>query len=200
MLEAIFNPWPWYVSGPLIALVMGLLIFSGRTFGASANFRTLCLMAGADERDRPSSQWRDQRWNLMVMLGAALGAAFSMAFLHGGAAVPISAESVASLQALGVEDAGQAFQPGILFGPQAWRQPLSLLVLATAGLLVGLGTRLAGGCTSGHAISGLSNLQWVSLTAVVGFFVGGLVMTHYLLPTVLSLLTETSSGAESLLR
>ena len=50
------------------------------------------------------------------------------------------------------------------------------------GFLVGFGTRYAGGCTSGHAISGLSNLQWVSLVAVIGFFAGGLLMTWVIYP------------------
>lgn len=47
---------------------------------------------------------------------------------------------------------------------------------------MGFGARWAGGCTSGHAISGLSNLQLPSLVAVLGFFAGGLLMTHLLFP------------------
>jgi uncharacterized membrane protein YedE/YeeE len=49
---------------------------------------------------------------------------------------------------------------------------------------VGFGTRYAGGCTSGHAISGLSDLQIPSLVAVIGFFTGGLIMTHLLYPLI----------------
>jgi uncharacterized protein len=60
-----------------------------------------------------------------------------------------------------------------------------LLILAIGGFLVGFGARYAGGCTSGHAISGLSNLQLVSLYAVIGFFAGGLLMNHFLLPYIL---------------
>jgi uncharacterized membrane protein YedE/YeeE len=52
------------------------------------------------------------------------------------------------------------------------------------GLLIGFGTRYAGGCTSGHAISGLSNLQLPSLVAVIGFFIGGLLMAHLILPLI----------------
>ena len=53
------------------------------------------------------------------------------------------------------------------------------------GFLVGFGARWAGGCTSGHAISGLADLQVPSLVAVVGFFVGGLAVTHLVLPLLL---------------
>lgn len=54
------------------------------------------------------------------------------------------------------------------------------------GVLVGFGSRWAGGCTSGHAISGLAAGEWPSLIAVLGFFVGGLLMTHALLPMILA--------------
>jgi hypothetical protein len=50
--------------------------------------------------------------------------------------------------------------------------------------MVGFGSRYAGGCTSGHAISGLSDLQVPSLIAVVGFFIGGLIMTFFILPLI----------------
>jgi len=58
------------------------------------------------------------------------------------------------------------------------------LVLAFGGLMVGFGSRYAGGCTSGHAISGLSDLQIQSLIAVAGFFIGGLLMTYFVLPLI----------------
>jgi uncharacterized membrane protein YedE/YeeE len=54
--------------------------------------------------------------------------------------------------------------------------------MVIGGFLVGFGTRYAGGCTSGHAISGLSNLQFASLIATIGFFAGGLIATHLLYP------------------
>ncbi|MFN9800115.1 MAG: YeeE/YedE family protein, partial [Bacteroidota bacterium] len=69
----------------------------------------------------------------------------------------------------------------------SWETVLTLrgfLILAVGGLMVGFGARYAGGCTSGHAISGLSDLQWPSLLAVMGFFLGGLVMTHVLFPVL----------------
>jgi uncharacterized membrane protein YedE/YeeE len=73
-------------------------------------------------------------------------------------------------------------QPQELYGAEGIQNPMTWVLLVLGGLLVGFGTRYAGGCTSGHAISGLSNLQLPSLIAVIGFFVGGLLMTHVFFP------------------
>jgi uncharacterized membrane protein YedE/YeeE len=62
-----------------------------------------------------------------------------------------------------------------------------LTALLFGGFLVGFGARWAGGCTSGHAISGLSNLQLPSLIAVIGFFIGGLIMSWLILPLMLQI-------------
>lgn len=64
---------------------------------------------------------------------------------------------------------GEAYLPDELFATDALTDPKSLAILLFGGLLIGFGARYAGGCTSGHAISGLSNLQLPSLIAVVGF-------------------------------
>ena len=74
--------------------------------------------------------------------------------------------------------------PNALFGPEAFSNPITILILVFGGILIGFGSRYAGGCTSGHAISGLSNLQIPSLKAVIGFFVGGLIMVHLLYPII----------------
>jgi len=70
----------------------------------------------------------------------------------------------------------------LLFSNAAFSDPYILLLLVVGGFLVGFGARYAGGCTSGHAISGLSNLQWPSLIAVIGFFIGGLLVNHFVVP------------------
>ena len=75
--------------------------------------------------------------------------------------------------------------PNALFGTQILQSPKSIFILLVGGVLIGFGSRYAGGCTSGHAISGLSNLQIPSLKAVIGFFIGGLIMVHFLLPILL---------------
>ena len=77
---------------------------------------------------------------------------------------------------------GSAYLPDELFSTEALGDPKTLGLLILGGFLVGFGTRYAGGCTSGHAISGLSNLQMPSLIAVIGFFAGGLLMVHFIFP------------------
>ncbi|AVR47467.1 YeeE/YedE family protein [Christiangramia fulva] len=184
-MEIILQTWPWYVSGPLIALIMFLLIFMGKKFGMSSNLRTLCTMCGASKSAGYFSyDWRSQRWNLIVILGAAVGGFIAMNFLSADPAVEINPETVTHLKQLGFESAGAAYLPDELYSINALGNIKSLSLLIIGGFLIGFGTRWAGGCTSGHAISGLSNLQLPSLVAVIGFFIGGLIMVHLLFPLI----------------
>ncbi|HET8753251.1 MAG TPA: YeeE/YedE thiosulfate transporter family protein [Salinimicrobium sp.] len=181
----IFEPWPWYVAGPLIAGIMFLLIFVGKQFGMSSNLRTMCTMCGADKKaDFFSFDWKSQRWNLIVLLGAVMGGFIAAHLLSNNPTVAIGPETVKSLQELGFKSAGEAYLPKELFGLEAFTDIKSLVILLIGGLLIGFGSRYAGGCTSGHAISGLSNLQLPSLIAVIGFFLGGLFMVHILFPLI----------------
>jgi hypothetical protein len=91
--------------------------------------------------------------------------------------------TIDDLSKLGIA-APVSLQPAELFSLDAILSIKGFLVLAVGGLLVGFGSRYAGGCTSGHAISGLSDLQVPSLIAVVGFFIGGLIMTFFILPLI----------------
>ena len=184
-MEWIFEPWPWYVAGPLIALIMFLLIFVGKQFGMSSNLRTMCTMCGADNAaDFFSFDWKAQRWNLVVVVGAVIGGFIGSHFLSNDTAVAINPETIATLQELGFSSAGNAYLPEELFSIDALLNIKSLAILLIGGLLIGFGARYAGGCTSGHAISGLSNLQLPSLIAVIGFFIGGLFMIHVLFPLI----------------
>jgi uncharacterized protein len=185
LMEIILQPWPWYVAGPLIALIMFLLIFMGKQFGMSSNLRTICTMCGADSKASFFDfNWRAQKWNLIVILGAAIGGFIGMHFLTADPAVVINPETVNTLQGLGFESTGSAYLPDELYSLEALTNWKSLSILIIGGLLIGFGARWAGGCTSGHAISGLSNLQLPSLIAVIGFFIGGLVMVHLLFPLI----------------
>ncbi len=184
-MNLIFEPWPWYISGPLIAGIMFLLLFVGKGFGMSSNLRTICTMCGADKKaDFFAFDWKAQRWNLVVLVGAITGGFLGAHFLSNESAVDISEATVEDLQKLGFESAGKAYLPTELFGIEALTDIKSLLILAIGGMLIGFGARYAGGCTSGHAISGLSNLQLPSLIAVAGFFIGGLFMIHVLFPII----------------
>ena len=184
-MEYLLNPWPWYVSGPLIALVMFLLIYFGKTFGMSSNLRTFCSIGGAGKNTEFFNfDWRSQRWNLVVVAGAVVGGFIAHHFLSTPNAIDLNPQTVKDLSGLGFANAGQDLLPPELYSLNHILQPKVLAILIIGGLLVGFGTRYAGGCTSGHAITGLSSLQLPSLIAVIGFFIGGLVMIHLLFPLI----------------
>ena len=178
------EPWPWYVAGPMIAGIMAALLFAGQNFGMSSNLRTLCSAMGAGKScDFFAFDWRSQRWNLFVMAGAVLGGYIAVNFLSNGTAPELSPAVSTELAQLGFLGAGAEYLPAELFLTENLSvKTVSLLLLG--GLMVGFGARYAGGCTSGHAISGLSNLQFPSLIAVVGFFVGGLIMVYGVFPLI----------------
>ncbi len=161
---------------------MLLLIYFGKTFGMSSNLRSLCAMTGLGKHIAFFDwDWKSQRWNLTVALGAAIGGFIAVTFLHDSANVALSPQTVAQLETLGIDAPNGKLLPAALFEAPS---PAMVVVLVLGGILIGFGSRYAGGCTSGHAISGLSNLQWPSLKAVFGFFIGGLIMVHFLLPLI----------------
>ncbi len=182
-MDWLLSPWPWYVSGPLIALTMFSLLYVGKSFGMSSNLRTLCTICGAGKTsDFFCFDWKSQRWNLLVLVGAMVGGFAGAHFLSAQEGPDLNPQTVAELHAKGFASAGQAYAPLELFGEGAFQDPKAMALLLIGGLLVGFGARYAGGCTSGHAISGLSNLQLPSLIATIGFFAGGLFMVHFLFP------------------
>ncbi|TMU54770.1 YeeE/YedE family protein [Flagellimonas algicola] len=184
-MELIMQPWPWYVSGPLIVLVMALLILMGKRFGMSTNLETMCSISGAGRFvDYFKTDVKSKIWSLMVVLGVVFGGFLGANLLSENRGVAISESSVTTLNELGFSSAGKAYLPSELFSLESLSNPFTWVILLVAGFLVGFGARYAGGCTSGHAISGLSNLQLPSLVAVLGFFVGGLVMIHLLFPLI----------------
>jgi uncharacterized membrane protein YedE/YeeE len=185
MLEFIQQPWTWWVSGALISSIMFLLLFFGQSFGFSSNLRTICSAAGGGKFVKFFDfNWRSQIWNLVFLIGAILGGFIARQYLSDGAPVQISENTISDLKTLGIS-APTSAQPDELFSLESAFTLKGFLILAIGGLLVGFGSRYAGGCTSGHAISGLSDLQLPSFIAVIGFFVGGLIMTFVLLPNIL---------------
>jgi len=181
------NPWPWYVSGPLIGLMVpGLLLIGNKDFGVSSSLRHTCAALGARLPLFRYDWRREGGWNLLFALGLVLGGTLAGTLLADPRPLQLAASTRHALAALGVSVSG-GLAPASLFGLHALLTVPSLLLLAGGGFLVGFGARYAGGCTSGHAITGLSHLQPASAVAVGGFFVGGLAMTHLLLPLVLGL-------------
>lgn len=182
-MEFILQPWPWYVSGPLIGLIMLALTYFGKFFGMSSNLRTLCALGGAGKfSDFFKFDLKSQNWNLIVVLGVILGGYLGFNYLRYDTPLALSLEVVQDLEARGFTEIGVHLVPNELFGLEVMSSPKGGAILIIGGFLVGFGARYAGGCTSGHAISGLSNLQLPSLVAVIGFFIGGLIMTYFIFP------------------
>lgn len=180
------TPWSWYIAGALIGLVVPLLLLVGnRQFAVSANLRHLCALTGS-RLPLFSYDWKRQGgWNLMFAAGLVLGGWVAGTFLTDSpVTVNISAATAADLRALGLMDLGGIAPPELASWSAllTWRGFVTMVI---GGGLVGFGARWAGGCTSGHAISGLAAWQGPSLLAVIGFFAGGLAMTHVLLPWIL---------------
>jgi len=184
MIEFLSQPWAWYISGPLIALVMFLLLWAGGEFGVSATLRSMCAIGGAGKKvNFFKFDWKSQIWNLMFVAGAVIGGFIADQFLYNPNALTLSQNTVTDLANLGIAFDG-TLVPTELFNWSNLFTVNGLLIMVVGGFCIGFGTRWAGGCTSGHAISGLSNLQIVSLIAVIGFFIGGLVMTHLIFPLI----------------
>lgn len=184
MTAILSQTWAWWFSGILISATMFFLLFFGQSFGFSSNLRTICSIAGAGKKVKFFDfNWKTQIWNLVFLVGAILGGFLAKTFFSSPEPIPISESTISDLAKLGFA-APVGVQPLELFSLDALFTLKGFLVLSIGGLLVGFGSRYAGGCTSGHAISGLSDLQLPSLYAVVGFFIGGLAMTHLIFPLI----------------
>lgn len=179
------HPLPWYVAGPLIGLaVPALLLVGNKPFGVSSNFRHLCAAMAPCGLEFFGHDWRRLGlWNLTFLGGLFVGAALAWHFAP-PTAVHLSPRTIAELQRIGVRDFS-GLAPHDVF---SWASLLTLkgfVSVVVGGFLVGFGTAYAGGCTSGHAIAGLADRQLASFVAVVGFFIGGLAATYFVLPLVL---------------
>ncbi len=182
----LYASWPWYVVGPLIGgFVPLLLVLTGKAFGVSSSLKHVCAATVPGGAEYFRYDWtRSGGWNLLFVAGILLGGVVAVQFLGGGGPTGISAATKADLQALGLTDVSGLVPPS-LFGWSSLTTLPGVVVLVLGGFLVGFGARYAGGCTSGHAITGVATLQVPSMIAVVGFFVGGLLTTHVLLPLLL---------------
>lgn len=187
MLDLLAAPWPWYVAGPLLGLIVPmLLIAGGKTFGVSSNLRHICAATVPGTADFFHYDWKGAGlWNLTFIGGTVLGGALAATLLASGdPTIDLAAATVQDLRALGITDF-TGLVPSDLIGFGALTSPAGLVAVVVGGFLVGFGARYAGGCTSGHAISGLAAFEGASLIAVVGFFAGGLFVTYAVLPLLL---------------
>lgn len=184
-MNYILDPWPWYISGPLITVVMALLLYYGKTLGMSSNLKTMCTIVGADKfSDFFKFNWKENVWNLVVVLGTIIGGFIGSYYLSNNSITNLNPVTIEEIKKLGFSNVGMHLSPSEIFSWEAVFSVKGLSILILGGFLVGFGTRYADGCTSGHAISGLSSLQKPSLIAVIGFFLGGLLMTNFILPLI----------------
>jgi uncharacterized membrane protein YedE/YeeE len=187
LLEIIRKPWPWYVAGPLIGLtVPTLLLIGNKSFGISSSLRHICAACFPANISFFNYNWKKEIWNLVFVLGVFFGGIIATKFLANPNQVVIAQSTIADLSALGIKDFS-GLMPADLFSTDVLFSVKGLIFFVLGGFMVGFGTRWAGGCTSGHAIMGLSNLQLPSLVATCCFMVGGFTMTHLLMPLIFKL-------------
>ncbi|MEO8414470.1 MAG: YeeE/YedE thiosulfate transporter family protein [Ginsengibacter sp.] len=187
MIAFLKQPWPWYISGPLIGLMVpALLLLGNKVFGISSSLRHICAMCMPMKVSFFDYDWKKETWNLFFASGILAGGIIAGTFLMNGQPVQVNPKLITELSKYGISDY-HSLIPAQLF---TWRHLLTLkgiILMIGGGFLVGFGTRYAGGCTSGHSIMGLSNLQFSSLVATICFMAGGFIMTNLILPFILML-------------
>lgn len=186
-VEYLRQPWPWYVAGPLIGLtVPTLLLLGNKTFGVSSSLRHICAALLPAKIPFFQYDWKRESWNLFFVTGIFLGGVIAISFLKNPQPIQLNPKLIHELQQDGINNLS-GLMPTDLFNWSALLTARSVLLTVAGGFLVGFGTRYAGGCTSGHSIMGLSNLQWPSLVATVCFMAGGFITANLVLPLILHL-------------
>jgi len=187
MLEMLKQPWPWYVAGVIIGLIVpALLILGNKHFGISANLRHACAACFPADIKFFKYDWKKEIWNFFFVAGIIAGAIIAARLIANPNPIVVNPTLASELAGFGITD-NTNMLPEELF---SWRSLFSLrglVMLIGGGFLVGFGARYAGGCTSGHAIMGLSDLQWPSLIATIMFMAGGFIMANLILPIILRL-------------
>jgi len=185
MIQWLRAPWPWYVAGPLIGLTVPLLLVMGnKNFGVSSSLRQICAACLPSKVPFFQYDWKKERWQLFFVAGILAGGWVAGYLLQSPGPVRVNPALVAEMKGYGVRDVGRLI-PESLFNWSALLTLKGWLMMVMGGFLVGFGTRWAGGCTSGHSIMGLSNLQWPSLVATICFMAGGFFMANVVLPVIL---------------
>ncbi len=186
-LQTISQPWHWSVSGAAIAFLLLILTWMGKSFGVSSSFEVLCATTGVGKY-LPffNISLKENIWRLTFAAGALIGGYLGVTYLQSPEPAAISEATLSHLEEWDIAypetiEEGTGMLPTDVFNLS---NPKGIVLAIIGGFLVGFGTRYAGGCTSGHAITGLSHLQWPSLIAVIGFFAGGLVMTYLIMPLI----------------
>jgi uncharacterized membrane protein YedE/YeeE len=187
IIQKISEPWPWYVGGTIIGLIVPLLLILGnKPFGISSNLRHICAACFPANIPFFKYDWKKESWNLFFVAGIILGSFIATNLLANTKPIVINQDLKNSLIANHIFDFNNLL-PNDLFSFKSLLTIRGFFLMVVGGFLVGFGTRYANGCTSGHSIMGLSNLQWPSLVATICFMLGGFVMTNLILPLLLQL-------------
>lgn len=186
-MDILKNPWPWYVAGPLIGLTVPvLLIIGNKAFGISSSLRHICAACFPANLPFFRYEWKKEVWNLFFVAGILVGGFVAVSLLGNPNPVVVHPDLAAELAGYGVTNF-DSLVPAEVFSWSSLFTLRGFIMMVVGGFMIGFGTRYAGGCTSGHAIMGLSTLQWPSLVATCCFMVGGIIMANWILPFILSL-------------
>ncbi len=187
MIEFIKQPWTWYVAGAIIGLIVpALLILGNKPFGISSNLRHICAACMPYNIPFFKYDWKKEIWNLFFVAGILIGGFIAAQYLMNPENIIVDPRLLGELKTYGITDTSTLL-PNEIFSWQSLFTLRGFILLVGGGFLVGFGTRYAGGCTSGHAIMGLSNLQVPSLIATMSFMAGGFIMANLFLPYILKL-------------
>src|ERR1044071_2650567 len=186
-MNILSQPWPWYVTGPLIGLMVPLFLFAGnKAFGISSSLRHICATAIATKAKFFQYNWKAESWNLLFAFGMVIGGLLAGYVFANPEPMKLSESAIESMNQLGVKNYS-GLVPADIFNCSYLLSLKGFLLFVVGGFFIGFGTRYAGGCTSGHAIMGLSNLQLPSLIATCCFFGGGLFISWFVLPHIMNL-------------
>lgn len=179
-----YTPWPWYIAGPLVGLMVPLMLLLGnRRWGVSSTLRHVCAIAVPRKPRYLRYDWRAESWSLVFVGGAVLGGFIAARWFPNGDVPAVATSTRDALAALGF-DAPRGLVPAEVFSLANLWTLRAVCMVMLGGFLVGFGTRYANGCTSGHAVTGLSFLEWPALVATMSFFAGGLFVTHVVYPLI----------------
>lgn len=186
-MELYLKPWPWWTAGIIIGLIVPtLLIIGNKHFGISSTMRHFCAACLPANIKFFQYDWKKEMWNFFFVGGIIAGAVIASTLLADPAPVKVAPELAAELNGYGITDYSSMTPTQLV----SWESLFTLrgfILLVIGGFLVGFGTRYAGGCTSGHAIMGLSTLQLPSLISTICFMAGGFIMANLILPYIMAL-------------
>ncbi len=165
MIETLFEylfvrPWPFWVGGLIIGLLVPLLYYVYNTaLGVSTGYGNLAkIIFPSHHLKWFQSKFQETfSWRVYFIIGIIIGGFLSARLAGRPLLIPEMGQFTLSL---------------------GWPFLLNALYFSVGGFLLGLGARIAGGCTSGHSIHGISNLHLSSIMATILFLVGGIVAAN----------------------